>query len=66
MTGGAGSFVSSQTLATAAAEYWEKRLQGDPIEATLLGDRRFDDGCPIRAQRRIAAKRCGFGRSPIA
>ncbi len=37
---------SSQTLATAAAEYWEKRLQGDPIEATLLGDRRFDDRMP--------------------
>jgi uncharacterized protein (DUF885 family) len=46
MAGGTGSTVASQTLAAAAAEYWEKRLQGDPIEATLLGDRRFDDRMP--------------------
>jgi uncharacterized protein (DUF885 family) len=29
-----------------AAEYWEGRMQADPIEATLLGDRRFDDRMP--------------------
>jgi uncharacterized protein (DUF885 family) len=46
MAAGAGSSMSSPTLAAAAAEYWEKRLQGDPIEATLLGDRRFDDRMP--------------------
>lgn len=33
-------------LATLAAEYWEKRLEADPIEATLLGDRRWDDRMP--------------------
>ncbi|HXU81290.1 MAG TPA: DUF885 domain-containing protein, partial [Polyangia bacterium] len=29
-----------------AAEYWEGRMQADPIEATLLGDRRYDDRMP--------------------
>jgi uncharacterized protein (DUF885 family) len=29
-----------------AAEYWEGRMVADPIEATLLGDRRFDDRMP--------------------
>jgi len=33
-------------LAALAAEYWEGRMQFDPIEATLLGDRRFDDRMP--------------------
>jgi uncharacterized protein (DUF885 family) len=33
-------------LAGLAAQYWEGRLTADPIEATLLGDRRFDDRMP--------------------
>jgi uncharacterized protein (DUF885 family) len=33
-------------LAALAAQYWEGRLVADPIEATLLGDRRFDDRMP--------------------
>jgi uncharacterized protein (DUF885 family) len=33
-------------LAAMAAEYWEKRLQADPIEATFIGERRFDDRMP--------------------
>jgi uncharacterized protein (DUF885 family) len=36
----------SPALAALASEYWEKRLEADPIEATLLGDRRFDDRMP--------------------
>jgi uncharacterized protein (DUF885 family) len=36
----------SPELAALAAEYWEKRMQADPIEATLIGDRRFDDRMP--------------------
>jgi uncharacterized protein (DUF885 family) len=36
----------SPELAALAAEYWEKRLQADPIEATVIGDRRFDDRMP--------------------
>ena len=34
------------SLDSLAAEYWEGRMQADPIEATLLGDRRFDDRMP--------------------
>jgi uncharacterized protein (DUF885 family) len=37
---------ASGTLAELAAAYWEKRLEGDPVEATLLGERRFDDRMP--------------------
>jgi uncharacterized protein (DUF885 family) len=40
------SRAPSSALAALAAEYWEKRMQSDPIEATLLGDRRFDDRLP--------------------
>src|SRR3954452_5107562 len=40
------SRTSSSALAVLAGEYWEKRMQADPIEATLLGDRRFDDRLP--------------------
>jgi uncharacterized protein (DUF885 family) len=36
----------STPLAALAAEYWEGRMQADPIEATLLGDRRYDDRMP--------------------
>jgi uncharacterized protein (DUF885 family) len=38
--------AESQTLNALAAEYWEGRMQADPIEATLLGDRRYDDRMP--------------------
>ena len=41
-----GDPVALTDLETLAAEYWEKRLEADPIEATLLGDRRFDDRMP--------------------
>ncbi len=40
------SSLPSPSLAALAAEYWDKRLEADPIEATLLGDRRFDDRMP--------------------
>ncbi len=33
-------------LAALADEYWQDRLRFDPIEATLLGDRRFDAELP--------------------
>jgi uncharacterized protein (DUF885 family) len=38
--------ASSPALDALAAEYWEGRMQADPIEATFLGDRRFDDRMP--------------------
>jgi uncharacterized protein (DUF885 family) len=34
------------TVAALAAEYWERRMEADPIEATEIGDRRFDDRMP--------------------
>ena len=46
-TSGAGAAgQSSAALEALATEYWEKRLEADPIEATLLGDRRYDDRMP--------------------
>lgn len=36
----------ADSLAALAAEYWERRLEADPIEATLIGDRRYDDRMP--------------------
>jgi uncharacterized protein (DUF885 family) len=41
---------ASTPLADLAAEYWEKRLEADPIEATFLGERRFDDRMPETSQ----------------
>jgi uncharacterized protein (DUF885 family) len=35
-----------ESLSALAQEYWEKRLADDPLFATLLGDRRFDDRLP--------------------
>ena len=37
---------SDPTVAALAAEYWERRMEADPIEATEIGDRRFDDRMP--------------------
>jgi len=37
------SAVKSKSLARLAKEYWEARLAEDPLLATALGDRRFDD-----------------------
>jgi uncharacterized protein (DUF885 family) len=34
------------SLTDLAVAYWDKRLEGDPVEATLLGERRFDDRMP--------------------
>ena len=35
--------TTSETLATLCGEYWEAALRADPVEATTLGDRRYDD-----------------------
>jgi uncharacterized protein (DUF885 family) len=37
---------AASELTALATEYWEQRLLEDPIEATLLGDRRYDDRMP--------------------
>jgi uncharacterized protein (DUF885 family) len=53
-------------LAQLAAEYWEGRMQADPIEATLLGDRRYDDRMPDQSaeghERDIARLEALLGR----
>ncbi len=36
----------SATVASLAAEYWDARMQSHPLEATEIGDRRFDDRLP--------------------
>jgi uncharacterized protein (DUF885 family) len=38
--------TNESPLSQLAAEYWEGRMLADPIEATLLGDRRYDDRMP--------------------
>jgi uncharacterized protein (DUF885 family) len=38
--------TASETLARLADEYWEGRLRADPLEATAIGDRRYDDRLP--------------------
>lgn len=51
-----------------AAEYWEGHLGDSPVEATLLGDRRFDDRLPdvtpAGRERRLA--RLAAGRTAVA
>ncbi len=37
---------ASKRLASLAASYWDARLTADPLEATEIGDRRFDDRLP--------------------
>ena len=38
-----GPSTESKALAALAKEYWEMRLEAEPLYATVLGDRRFDD-----------------------
>jgi uncharacterized protein (DUF885 family) len=38
--------TAGAALAGLAAEYWDQRMRADPIEATVTGDRRFDDRLP--------------------
>ena len=38
--------AASKQLATLAAEYWQIRMINEPLYATALGDRRYDDQLP--------------------
>ena len=38
--------AATATLAALATTYWDGRLEADPLEATAIGDRRFDDRMP--------------------
>jgi uncharacterized protein (DUF885 family) len=42
----AASSQASAALAALAGRYWDARLEADPLEATEIGDRRFDDRLP--------------------
>jgi uncharacterized protein (DUF885 family) len=42
----APSAADGKTLAALAARYWDGRLAFDPLRATDIGDRRFDDRLP--------------------
>ena len=56
-----------ETLAELAKSYWEERMSNEPLSATALGDRRFDDRLPditpegrdrIRRQYEEVVRRC--------
>jgi uncharacterized protein (DUF885 family) len=41
--GGEGTSSPSQQLKTLFAEFWAEELRSDPLEATFIGDHRYDD-----------------------
>jgi uncharacterized protein (DUF885 family) len=41
--GGEGTSSPSQQLKTLFAEFWDEELRADPLEATFIGDHRYDD-----------------------
>ncbi len=56
-----------ETLARLAKSYWEERMSNEPLSATALGDRRFDDRLPditpegrdrVRRQYAEVVRRC--------
>ena len=49
-------------LATLAQTYWDERLAADPLEATEVGDRRFDDKLPDLSPEGLAADRARLQR----
>jgi uncharacterized protein (DUF885 family) len=48
--------AASSALAGLAHDYWEARMRGDPVEATLLGDRRYDGLMPDPSDAAIAGE----------
>ncbi len=45
-SGAGATSTAGAALAALAAQYWNARLTADPLEATEIGDRRFDDRLP--------------------
>ena len=45
------------TLAALAEEYWQQFLRDEPVFATAIGDRRFDDRLPERSPEALADRR---------
>src|SRR5262249_52783614 len=50
------------TVAALARTYWDERLAADPLEATEIGDRRFDDRLPDVSPEGLAADRARLER----
>jgi uncharacterized protein (DUF885 family) len=50
------------SLSLLAETYWNERLAADPLEATEIGDRRFDDQVPDLSPQGLAAYRAQLGR----
>ena len=48
--------AASAALSTLAAEYWEAYLVAHPVEATIIGDRRFDDRLDDPSPQGVAAR----------
>jgi uncharacterized protein (DUF885 family) len=49
-------------LVALAKTYWDERLEADPLEATAIGDRRFDDRLPDASPKARAADRARLQR----
>jgi uncharacterized protein (DUF885 family) len=49
-------------LVALAKTYWDQRLEADPLEATAIGDRRFDDRLPDASPQARAAERARLQR----
>ena len=51
------SVTDAAALQTYARRYWDERMAADPLEATEIGDRRFDDRLPDESPAARAADR---------
>jgi uncharacterized protein (DUF885 family) len=57
-----GQFTPGELLSSLARAYWDERLAADPLEATELGDHRFDDKVPDESPEGLAKHREALGR----
>ncbi|HME19076.1 MAG TPA: DUF885 domain-containing protein, partial [Nitrososphaerales archaeon] len=53
--------AESRSLAELAKEYWESRMADEPLYATVLGDRRFDDRLTDITQRGRSRREKDYG-----
>jgi len=51
---------SASALSRLADRYWDEHLRDDPLKATEVGDRRFDDRLPDLSVDAVAARREGL------
>ena len=53
--------LESEALGLLAADYWQQRLEDEPLMATALGDRRYDGRLPDISPEGRAAIRKRYG-----